>query len=549
MHLKPPTSKEGDAGLESFRESLKLLQSSLKNRFDREFHREELARWKKYYLTLSAKHPNGSDRFIHYFKVSKLCGDLLDEYGPEPPPKKRASKPFQPAVLEYPAFPEAITHRIHFLEGPNIKRRRAAKLAEHAPFVSRQTSGTGRVLLSVGVASDDVQLFERVVEAIGDLMGGDLKRAGFDIGYEMRPEGLEPGASWSPNPLPPELPWARIVADNGNACGYSWQARALGDTYTGHNQKGLPTDIPNTDAVASWDPDIDWRNVLELTNENRVEEALALVENLSASDREHLFDEVIYLRFLTNTVPKAGDLVLLSKKHIRKSLISDRLEEEFIVFQGYLDAKLQADPPPLEKLPRLSPEFGLGMVPHWPPASDWPATKALLSSFTTPGGPGGRIFSVNVNIGESSLERCFASYMVAAENAFRRDRSIPEIGRGWVSEVALLDLVRDSWPSAVHQWRPGFLGLQSVDIFVPEEQLAIEYQGQQHYEAVDLFGGEEGLLMTQERDQRKRELLRLQDIKLLEWPYDAPIRREELLNRLRRLGIHPPTPQAGCGPQ
>ena len=105
---------------------------------------------------------------------------------------------------------------------------------------------------------------------------------------------------------------------------------------------------------------------------------------------------------------------------------------------------------------------------------------------------------------------------------------------------ALLDLVRIYWPSAVHQWRAGFLGLQSVDIFVPEERLAIEYQGQQHYEAVDLFGGEEGLIATQARDKRKRELLRLHDVRLLEWPYDAPIHTEELRGRLNALGIQIP---------
>lgn len=540
MSVKPPPVKEGDAGLRDFRHSIKLVQEGLKNRFDREFHRKELARWQKYYRTLSGKHPEGSDSAEHYAKISKLCGELLEEYGLEPPPKKRSSKEYIPPALAYPAFPDEITHRIHFLEGPGIRRQRAIEMAKHASFVSKQISGTGRVLLSAGVASDQVQIFERIVETLGDLIGGDLKKAGFDIGYEMRPEGVEPGASWSPNPLPPELPWARIVADNGNARGYTWQARVLGDGYLGHNQEGAPADIPDITAVTSWDPDAYWRDILELTDNNRVAETLPLVEKVPGEEREILFDEVVYLRFLTGTVPRAEDLIFLSRKYIRKSLIFERLEEEFSVFQDYLDAELQADPPPLEKIPRLNPEFGQYMLPPWPPASDWPATRALLSSFTTPGGPRGRIFSVNIDIGESSLERCFAGYMVAAENAFRRDRSIPEIGRGWVSEVALLDLVRVYWPSAIHQWRPGFLGLQSVDIFVHEERLAIEYQGQQHYEAVDLFGGEEGLLSTQARDKRKRELLRLHDVILLEWPYDVPIHTAELRKRLTTLGIRLP---------
>ncbi len=127
--------------------------------------------------------------------------------------------------------------------------------------------------------------------------------------------------------------------------------------------------------------------------------------------------------------------------------------------------------------------------------------------------------------------------MIVAENAFRRDRSIPEIGRGWVSEVALLDLIRTIWPSAVHQWRPGFLGMQSVDIHVPELDLAIEYQGQQHYEPVALFGGEEGFRLTQVRDEKKKALLAANRVRLLEWRYDVPITKAELVRHLSEMGI------------
>ena len=130
-----------------------------------------------------------------------------------------------------------------------------------------------------------------------------------------------------------------------------------------------------------------------------------------------------------------------------------------------------------------------------------------------------------------------ASAMVAAEEAFRRERSIPEIGCGWVSEVALLDLVRTIWPSAVHQWRPPFLGLQSIDIHVPELALAIEYQGQQHYEPIALFGGQEGFDLTRARDEKKRALLARQGVRLLEWRYDVPITRAELTSQLTSIAI------------
>lgn len=42
------------------------------------------------------------------------------------------------------------------------------------------------------------------------------------------------------------------------------------------------------------------------------------------------------------------------------------------------------------------------------------------------------------------------------------------------------------------------------DIFIPELNLAVEYQGAQHFKAVPLFGGDEGLKKAKERDKIKK---------------------------------------------
>jgi len=337
--------------------------------------------------------------------------------------------------------------------------------------------------------------------------------------------------------LDPDLPIARIWADNGKARGYSWQARALGEQFKGRDGQGLPNDLPDIANSSPWDPDPTWQRILNLTETDGLQEAMGLVEKIPAQKREALFDEVLYLRFLTGTSVRAEDIRLVARKHVKSSLIAGRLLEEFETFLEYLDGALEEDPPILEQLSCLRPEFGSAMLPPMPPASDWPALRRHLSEFTTPGGPRGRIFSINIDIGFGNIADFFASYMIAAENAFRRDRSIPEIGRGWASEVALLDLVRKFWPSAVHQWRPAFIGLKSVDIHVPEINLAIEYHGQQHYEPVEIFGGEEGFRSTQVRDEKKKALLAAQGVRLLEWPYTVPITENELKIRLNELGI------------
>ena len=469
-----------------------------------------------------------------------MCGELLAESGPERPPNKRVPNTTAAVPLSYPDFPKEITHRIHFLEGASLRRQRATQLAAHAAFLSRQISGTGRTLVSVGATRKEINFFERLVEAIGDLLLDDPLKAGFDTGYVMRAAGGGRGETWTANPLGANSPIAYIRADNGRARGYGWQARALGDQFRGWDGKGLPDDLPDLPGSNPWDPDPTWQRILELTETDRLREAMDLVAGVPGQDREMLFDEVLYLRFLTETKVQAEDIRLLARKHVKDSVIAGRLLEEFETFLKYLDRAIEEEPPILEQISRLRPDFGSGMIPSMPPASDWSALRKHLSGFTTPGGPRGRIFPINIDIGLGSASDFFASYMIAAENAFRRDRTIPEIGRGWASEVALLDLVRTFWPSAVHQWRPAFLGLQSVDIHISELDLAIEYQGQQHYEPVALFGGEEGLRSTQARDERKRALLAANRVQLLEWPYDAPITEEQLKMRLKKMGIFLP---------
>ncbi len=540
MLLKPPSPDAGEPGLQEFRECAKLHEGSLRNRTDREFYRKDLARWQKLYNTLASKREPGSSAALHFAKLSSMCGDLLAEYGPEAPPKRRPPKRVAPVALTYPNFSDEITHRIHFLEGPGLRRQRAVALSAYAPATSRQTSARGRTLLSVGVRQDQVRLYERLIEAIGDLAMSDFSVAGFDIGYVMRPDGIPQGQSWVANPLDPSLPIARIWSDNNRSRGYGLQARLLGDQWQGIDGEGVPEDLPDL-TPGPWDPDPHWQRVLELTQDDRLVEALELVEEIPGSERETLYDEVIYLRFLTNSPLQAQDIRVLARKHAESSLISGRILEEFDAFLEHLDAQFAQEPPVLGDMSRLRPDFESEMVPPAPPASDWAAYRRHIAQFINPSGQRGRIFSWNIGVANMGASEFFASSMINAENAFRRERSIPEIGRGWASEVALLDLVRTIWPSTIHQWRPPFLGMQSVDIYVPDLRLAIEYQGQQHYEPIALFGGQEGFKLTCLRDEKKRTLLTRHGVSLLEWRYDLPITRDELVAQFAALSIAVPS--------
>jgi hypothetical protein len=75
--------------------------------------------------------------------------------------------------------------------------------------------------------------------------------------------------------------------------------------------------------------------------------------------------------------------------------------------------------------------------------------------------------------------------------------------------------------------------LLSYDFHVPYYNMLIEFQGKQHENPVDVFGGQEQFKVQQEHDRRKREYARLHGITLIEiWYYDIDNIEDILLNYL-----------------
>jgi hypothetical protein len=64
-------------------------------------------------------------------------------------------------------------------------------------------------------------------------------------------------------------------------------------------------------------------------------------------------------------------------------------------------------------------------------------------------------------------------------------------------------------------------GKLSYDFYLPNFNLLIEYQGEQHEHPIEVFGGEEQFMRQQEHDARKRQYAKNHCIELLEiWYYD-----------------------------
>lgn len=103
----------------------------------------------------------------------------------------------------------------------------------------------------------------------------------------------------------------------------------------------------------------------------------------------------------------------------------------------------------------------------------------------------------------------------------------------WKSEFQLYNIVTQSFPNAIYQYHANWLGSQSLDIYIPDLSIGIEYQGEQHYSPIDYFGGQKTYEYTKERDYNKRKLCEDNGVKLIKWKYTYPITEENFKQILK----------------
>lgn len=105
-----------------------------------------------------------------------------------------------------------------------------------------------------------------------------------------------------------------------------------------------------------------------------------------------------------------------------------------------------------------------------------------------------------------------------AENLYRSRVGVAEVGKGWVSETALFHLLHSRFgevTQVLQHYTAEWLGRQHIDIYLPELDIGVEYQGEQHTRGVDYFGGDEAFARTAKRDAAKVAKCRRAGVRLL----------------------------------
>jgi hypothetical protein len=104
------------------------------------------------------------------------------------------------------------------------------------------------------------------------------------------------------------------------------------------------------------------------------------------------------------------------------------------------------------------------------------------------------------------------------ENEYRNNIGAKRIGEAWISETELYYKIKNALPAyeVIHHGKPHWLGRQHFDIWIPDLNFAIEYQGLQHDNPVEYFGGELAFLHNKKRDLNKKVLSEKNNVTLIE---------------------------------
>lgn len=131
----------------------------------------------------------------------------------------------------------------------------------------------------------------------------------------------------------------------------------------------------------------------------------------------------------------------------------------------------------------------------------------------------------------SNAQRQIWNYI---ENLMRDAQGLPHVGEGWLNETRMFHIVESIFPDdeVIHHYRASWLGRLELDVYVVGANIGFEYQGIQHYEPQEHWGGLDALIRTQERDAEKARRCADNGTRLIEVYYDEELSEELIREKI-----------------
>ena len=118
------------------------------------------------------------------------------------------------------------------------------------------------------------------------------------------------------------------------------------------------------------------------------------------------------------------------------------------------------------------------------------------------------------------------------EDELRERFGYPKVGQQWVTETTLYKIICMLFPDykVIHHYRGAELEGLELDIWLPDLKVGIEYQGEQHYNVIEHWGGKAGLEKRIANDKKKKTRCKALGYHLIEVKYTEEI-SEELVRK------------------
>jgi len=138
---------------------------------------------------------------------------------------------------------------------------------------------------------------------------------------------------------------------------------------------------------------------------------------------------------------------------------------------------------------------------------------------------------------DSYFQKCSRKIRKIIENEVRVKFGFKKVGEAWATETLLYQLVCQILPKekVYRHYRTDFLEYLELDVFIPSLNIGIEYQGIQHFEPIEHWGGEESLTQVKQRDKKKKKLCSKNGINLIYFYYYEELTRELVKTKIKNF--------------